>query len=178
MKPLDRNKELSNLIESHRNISSAADFRRLLKAGGYDSKVTWTALATSRPHERSANEFANTAPIFVVDDEPGLTELYSIVLEARGYIAKPFNDRVEALLALKSQTPKPALLIMDYLGHPMSTERFMERCRIIHPGLRILLASGFHQLDRRLTSIKADAFIQKPFTAEAFLREVRATMVK
>jgi len=91
-------------------------------------------------------------------------------------VAKSFNDRVEALAALKVETYKPGLLIMDYLGHPMPTERFMERCRFLHPMLRILVASGFNEFDRRSIVIQPDGFIQKPFTAKAFLQEVRATL--
>jgi CheY-like chemotaxis protein len=175
MKPLDTKEELSDLIEPHRNISSRANLRRLLKAGRDQSRVRWLAPQT-RPEASSADGIAATGPIYIVDDEPQLTELYTIVLEAGGYVAKPFNDRVEALAALKGETDKPNLLIMDYLGHPMPTERFMERCRFVRPTLRILLASGFNELDRRLSSVKPDGFIQKPFTADAFLREVRATL--
>jgi CheY-like chemotaxis protein len=173
MKRLGPKREFSNLIDQYRHISAGADVQQLLKAGPDKG-------GSPRPDSeaKSADRMGLPAPIYLVDDEPRLTELYSIVLEAAGYVAKPFNDRIEALTALKTETPKPGLLIMDYLGHPMPTERFIERCRILHPRLRVLLASGFNELDRRLASVRAEGFIQKPFTADAFLREVRATMTK
>jgi DNA-binding NtrC family response regulator len=126
--------------------------------------------------ERCTDAPANAAPVYIVDNEPELTELYSIVLESAGYVAKAFNDRIEALSALKIETLKPGLLIMDYLGHPLPTERFMERCRFLHPKLRILVATGFNEFERRLVCVQPDGFIQKPFTAKAFLQEVRATL--
>jgi len=172
---LDRKNELSDLIEPHRNVSSCADFRRLLKEGRNQNKVCWSA-PQAIPEEKFADAPTEALPIYIVDDEPQLTELYSIVLESAGYVAKSFNDRVEALAALKVETYKPGLLIMDYLGHPMPTERFMERCRFLHPMLRILVASGFNEFDRRSIVIQPDGFIQKPFTAKAFLQEVRATL--
>jgi DNA-binding NtrC family response regulator len=137
--------------------------------------VCWSA-SQPTPEERSAAAPADAAPIYIVDNEPQLTELYSIVLESAGYVAKAFNDRIEALSALKTETPKPGLLIMDYLGHPMPTERFMERCRFLYPKLRILVATGFNEFDRRPGCVQPDGVIQKPFTAKAFLQEVRATL--
>lgn len=117
-----------------------------------------------------------TALIYVVDDEPRLTELYTIILEAKGYFVRSFGNRTEALAELKGTTRKPDLLIMDYLGHAMSTDRFMQHCVQAHPGLRILVASGISQMDARFSHVKPDGFLQKPFTAEEFLREVEAAM--
>jgi CheY-like chemotaxis protein len=34
--------------------------------------------------------------IYAVDDVPELTELYTTLLEAAGYIVRAFNDRAEA----------------------------------------------------------------------------------
>ena len=39
--------------------------------------------------------------IYVVDDEPGLTNLYTIILESRGYVVRAFSSRIEALAQLK-----------------------------------------------------------------------------
>ena len=35
--------------------------------------------------------------IYAVDDQPQITELYSIILQMAGYQVKTFNDRVAAL---------------------------------------------------------------------------------
>src|SRR5580765_3446636 len=53
--------------------------------------------------------------IYAVDDVPDLTELYTTFLEATGHIVRAFNDRSEALAALKADRTKPDLLITDYL---------------------------------------------------------------
>src|SRR5262245_42696313 len=106
MKPLVRKRELSDLIEPHRNISSRADLRRVVKESHNQAAVCWSE-PESTPEERSTHAPANAAPIYVVDNEPQLTELYSIVLESAGYVAKAFNDRIEALSALKTDVPKP-----------------------------------------------------------------------
>jgi CheY-like chemotaxis protein len=119
---------------------------------------------------------AGIASIYVVDDEEGLTDLYTIVLQATGYRVRAFNHRAEALAALTAEERKPDLLVTDYCGASMPIDQFMERCLAVHPALRILMASGLSQADVHFFHTRPDRFIQKPFTPEGFLREVRATL--
>jgi DNA-binding response OmpR family regulator len=130
-------------------------------------------------HEASAfaPEIAEPPVIYVVDDEPLLTELYTIFLKSAGYLVKAFTDRVEALGALEGERRKPDLLVTDYFGSSMLADGFMRRCLIVHPNLRILMASGLSQADVHFFSIRPNRFIQKPFNAEEFLREVKAALV-
>jgi len=114
--------------------------------------------------------------IYAVDDAPELTELYTILLEATGYIVRAFNDRAKALIALKAERAKPDLLITDCVGPSMSLDRFLECCLVAYPSLRILMVSGYSQTDVRFPQPGSDRFIQKPFTIEEFLRRVRATL--
>lgn len=114
--------------------------------------------------------------IYAVDDEPGLLDLYTILLEAHDYVVRTFDNRVHALAELKGGRRKPDLLIMDYFGHAISVDGFMQHCLRAHPGLRILVASGFSQLDARFACVRPDRFIQKPFTADEFLQEVKAVL--
>ena len=55
----------------------------------------------------SASQTAERRSIYVVDDAPCLTKLYATLLEATGYISRTFNDRAEALAALKADRKKP-----------------------------------------------------------------------
>lgn len=114
--------------------------------------------------------------IYAVDDEPGVLDLYTILLEAHDYVVRTFDNRVHALAELKGGRRKPDLLIMDYFGHAMSVDGFMQQCLLAHPTLRILVASGFSQLDARFTYVRPDRFIQKPFTGDEFLQEVKAAL--
>ena len=109
----------------------------------------------------------------MVDDAPCLTKLYATLLEATGYISRTFNDRAEALAALKADRKKPDLLITDYRGLSMSVNQFMHQCLVVHPALRILMASGFSQTDLRFSQATPDRFIQKPFTTDALAKVIR-----
>jgi len=131
---------------------------------------------TENPLSAIAAENEEPFLVYVVDDEPGLTDLYTVILEVRGYLVRAFNSRIEALAQLKGDRRKPDLLITDYFAHAMSVDAFMRRCLLAHPNLRILVASGFCPIDARFLYIKPDRFIQKPFTAEEFLQEVEAAL--
>jgi CheY-like chemotaxis protein len=119
-----------------------------------------------------------TLSIYAVDDQRYLTDLYARILEHSGLRIRTFNDRAEALSALKAESQKPALLITDYLGFPMPADEFMQACREVHPWLRILMASGFDQGDMRLSRVKPDRFIRKPFSPEEFRHEVSAVLAE
>ena len=121
-------------------------------------------------------ETMESALVYVVDDEPRLLDLYTIILEANGYAVRAFSNRIEALAELKGAVRKPDLLIMDYLGHTLAVDEFMKYCLRAHPGLRIVVASGFSQVDARFSGVRPDRYLQKPFTAEEFLREAEAAL--
>ena len=114
--------------------------------------------------------------IYVVDDVPCLTQLYVQLLEGTGCLVKTFNDRAEALAVLKADQKKPELLITDYGGHSMPAELFMHQCLAVHPRLRILMASGFSELDVRFSQVRPYRFIRKPFTPEEFRQEIKAAL--
>ena len=114
--------------------------------------------------------------IYAVDDMPDLTELYTTLLEATGCIVRAFNDRADALAALKADWTKPDLLITDYLGLSMPVDKFMCHCLAVHPTLRILMASGFSQTVVRFSQAGPDRFLQKPFTPEELRQEVMAAL--
>jgi CheY-like chemotaxis protein len=126
----------------------------------------------------SALQTTEAASIYVVDDLPDLTEWYTTLLEATGYIVRAFNDRTEALAALQADRTKPDLLITDYLGLGLSmrVDQFIHHCLVVHPTLRILMASGCSQTDMRFSQARPDRFIEKPFTPEEFRQAVRAAL--
>ena len=119
---------------------------------------------------------AVTSSIYVVDDAPFLTELYTTLLGASGYKVRAFNDRAEALAALKADWKKPDLLITDYRGLSMPVDQFLHQCLLVYPALRILMISGFKRGDLRFSRAKPDRFMEKPFTPEELQREIKAIL--
>jgi DNA-binding NtrC family response regulator len=124
----------------------------------------------------SASRTTAAPLIYAVDDAPDLTGLYAALLGATGYIVRAFNDRAEALAALKEARTKPALLITDYRGLSIPIDQFMCHCLAVHPALRILMASGYSHADVGFSQATPDRFIQKPFTPEELQQEVKAAL--
>jgi DNA-binding NtrC family response regulator len=129
-----------------------------------------------RTSHHSTTRWAGGALIYLVDDEQGLTALYSLFLKGAGHRVRIFNCRADALAGLKADSEKPDLLITDCLGDTMPIHLFMQRCRMAHPALRILMASGLSEDEVRSYCLRPDRFLRKPFTADRFVREVSAAL--
>ena len=114
--------------------------------------------------------------IYIVDDMPCLTQLYALLLEGTGCLVKTFVNRAEVLAVLMADQKKPDLLITDYRGHSMPPEHFLNQCLAVHPALRILMASGYSEIDTRFFQIGPCRFIQKPFTPDEFREAIRAAL--
>jgi len=126
-----------------------------------------------QPADKSPPE---AALIYLVDDDEGLTDLYTIFLKGTGYVVRAFNSRTEVLEALRVEDEMPDLLIMDYVGHAMPPNWFIHHCLLVEPTLRILIASGLCHGDFLCPEARPLRFLQKPFTARKFLEEVKAAL--
>jgi CheY-like chemotaxis protein len=112
--------------------------------------------------------------IFVVDDEPMLLELASVILEPLGYSIKAFRDPQLALDAFASAKPPPALVITDYAMHSMNGLTLMNACRKIQPAQKVMLVSGtVDESVFRHAHSKPDRFLAKPYQAKQLLEMVR-----
>jgi CheY-like chemotaxis protein len=115
--------------------------------------------------------------IYVVDDEPMLLELASVILEPLGYTVKTFGAAESALEAFKSEKPPPALIITDYMMHEMTGLELVEACRQIRPRQKTLLVSGtvseevFHDVAE-----KPDRYLAKPYKAQQLIDAVEAML--
>lgn len=131
------------------------------------------------PESEAANpELLHTKPlVYVVDDEPMLLELASVILEPLGYQVVTFRDPEAALEAFTHGRPRPDLLITDYAMHHLNGMELIQECRRIEPSQKILLLSGtvgpeiFHQ-----ASCQPNRFLAKPYQAGQLVDLVRAVL--
>jgi len=109
----------------------------------------------------------NSGPlIYVVDDEPMLLELATVILEPEGYKVQAFRDPELALKTFGTTKNRPALLITDYAMHTMNGMQLVEAFRRIEPEQKILLVSGTVAEDIfRDSAAKPDKFLAKPYQA-------------
>lgn len=115
--------------------------------------------------------------IYVVDDEPMLLELATIVLEPLGYQVRTFRDPEEALQAFTDAEPQPALVITDYAMHNLNGMDLVTQCKKLRPEQKVVLVSGtVGQEVFEDSLVKPDRFLAKPYQAKQ-LRETVSELV-
>ena len=115
--------------------------------------------------------------IYIVDDEPMVLELASVILEPLGYTIATFRAPEKALQAFRAAEFPPVLLITDYAMHAMNGLDLIAACRQIRPEQKVLLVSGtVGQEIYRDGPVKPDRFLAKPFQSKQLAEAVAATM--
>jgi two-component system alkaline phosphatase synthesis response regulator PhoP len=120
--------------------------------------------------------------IFVVDDEEDTVELARMVLEYEGYQVFSASNGEEAIEFLKSSTKKPNLVLLDIL---MPKLNGLEVCRWIKNNDQLnkvpvlLFTAKVGQKDKIAgEEAGADAYINKPFSADDLISLIKAHLKK
>lgn len=120
--------------------------------------------------------------ILVVDDEEDTVELARMVLEYEGYRVFSASNGEEAIQFLDSNSEKPDLVLLDVL---MPKVNGLEVCKWIkeHPQLKnipvLLFTAKVGRKDRIAgEEAGADAYINKPFSADDLLNLIRTHLEK
>ena len=117
--------------------------------------------------------------VFVVDDEPMLLELASMIVEPLGFRVRTFRDPVTALREYSLAQPLPALVITDFAMHQMNGMDLIRDCRRINPGQKVLLVSGTVDATiYRESPQKPDAFLAKPYQTQELIDAVKTLASK
>ena len=113
--------------------------------------------------------------IYVVDDEPMLLELATVVLEPLGYRVESFRDPETALRSFAAARVRPALIITDYAMHSMNGLELVAACRSLQPNQKVLLLSGtVDEQTYENERVKPDRFLGKPYQAKQLIEAVKA----
>ncbi len=113
--------------------------------------------------------------IFVVDDEPMLLELATVILEPLGYSIRTFRDPDAAIQSFAAAKPPPALIITDYAMHTRNGMDLIHECRNIQPTQKIILVSGTVTSEVfRHDPVKPDCFLVKPYHSKQLVDAVES----
>jgi CheY-like chemotaxis protein len=130
--------------------------------------------ARNHPRHNGKNE---KPLIFVVDDEPMLLELASVILQPLGYALKTFRDPDSAVKSFARADPPPALIITDYAMHTMNGMDLINECRRLKPQQKIILVSGTVNQDvYRHSPIKPDLFLAKPYHPKQLVDAIESVL--
>lgn len=116
--------------------------------------------------------------ILLVEDEAAVRSLVKRILSQKGYRVLEAADGALALRLAAGHVGEIDLVLTDVAMPNLGGRGMVEELRELSPGIRILFMSGipredvFH--DRAVAS--RTPYLQKPFTSETILSEVRAAL--
>ncbi len=102
---------------------------------------------------RKRVDLSSKYKIMVVDDEEGIIDSLSVILNRSGYTCTGFIDPMEAVERLRIEHYD--LLILDYLMNPIHGDKVVEILREFDKEIYILLLTGHKDIAPPLETIKA-----------------------
>jgi PAS domain S-box-containing protein len=122
----------------------------------------------------------NTASetVLLVEDEVGVRQLSKRILDNAGYCVLEASNGDDAERVFAHHADAIDLIVTDVIMPGCGGPELLDRLKLQAPGLRVLYMSGYTEqtaahhagIDRGLP------FVQKPFTAEEFVRQVREAL--
>jgi len=147
-------------------------------------------LLAESPEAQAAPEASAGAPVvrgnhsgptlLLVEDEASVRAIAREMLVASGFSVLEAATGPEGLAVAQRATQPIDLLITDVVLPGMSGAELADRLRAERPALRVLFTSGHSDeaIGRLGVSRTDPAFLQKPFTFEAFVDKVRGVLAR
>ncbi|HXX62267.1 MAG TPA: PAS domain S-box protein [Bacteroidota bacterium] len=131
------------------------------------------------PLEKERQEApGGTESILIIEDEPEISELLRMTLQAKGYSVLSATDGTEALDLFKSHHDTIDLVISDVGLPSMSGDQLFFAIKKLNPHVKAILASGYIEPDLKAEAMRSGvrAFLQKPYGSAAVLQVVRQVL--
>jgi FixJ family two-component response regulator len=115
----------------------------------------------------------NSDSIFIVDDDPGVRQLLSVLFSREGFVVVGFADGASLLAALRTQTP--ACIILDVYLPGKSGLDILKELNARGYTAPVFIISGKGDIPMAVEAIKNGAldFIEKPFRGSDVVARVR-----
>lgn len=119
-----------------------------------------------------------TETVLIVDDEESVRSSIRRILAKCGYSTIEARDGAEALEMFAQQADTIDLVITDVVMPGLGGRGLAEALLKIRPGLKMIFMSGYTEDAATQQGVLApgSAFIEKPFTLQAFAKSVRDTL--
>jgi len=132
---------------------------------------------TEQGGRRRTDEAHGWETVLLVEDEDAVRALAREVLRRHGYVVLEARHGVDALRVAERHTDDIHLMVTDVVMPHMSGRDLVESLSTVRPAMKVLFMSGYtdHAVMHRDVT-PGSAFIQKPFTPEAFARKVRTVL--
>ncbi len=116
--------------------------------------------------------------VLIVDDEAAIREVVGAVLEDEGYRPRGASNSDEALREIDRRPPGLVLLDIWLEGSALDGVQILERVKVQHPELPVIMFSGHGTIETAVAAIKKGAydFIEKPFKSDRLLLAIQRAM--
>jgi two-component system, cell cycle sensor histidine kinase and response regulator CckA len=117
---------------------------------------------------REARRMVRSGTVLLVEDEHAVRTAVRRMLERTGYQVLEAEDAAAGIRIAEDRAGTIDIVVTDLMMPGMSGSEFASKLAEMHPGLRVVLTSGYTDdaVLRRGLLGAAHAFLQKPFTSE------------
>ncbi len=116
--------------------------------------------------------------ILVVDDDPLLLRMTEIVLDGLGYRVLLASSGRHALDRVEQEQGSLDLMVLDLRMPDMDGMTVLREARKRHPGLRVLLVTGYasDNVLQTLQEVGAVGVLEKPYDVDTFAEAVQKAL--
>jgi PAS domain S-box-containing protein len=117
--------------------------------------------------------------ILLVEDEPMILEMTTVMLELQGYTVLPANSAGEAISLAREYADEIHLLLTDVVMPEMNGRDLARNLLPLYPHLKCLFMSGYtaNVIAHHGVLDEGVQFLQKPFTMQDLAAKIRAVLV-
>jgi len=117
--------------------------------------------------------------ILLVEDEPMILEMTTVMLELQGYTVLPANSAGEAISLAQEYADEIHLLLTDVVMPEMNGRDLARNLLPLYPHLKRLFMSGYtaNVIAHHGVLDEGVHFLQKPFTMQDLAAKIRAVLV-
>ncbi|SHK98820.1 amino acid-binding domain sensor hybrid histidine kinase [Desulfatibacillum alkenivorans DSM 16219] len=136
--------------------------------------------AVPEPEPAPALPEGGTERVLMVDDEPQIIEMNTLMLEKFGYQVTSFTDSREAFKRFLESPGDFDLIITDMAMPNLSGDILAQKARTVRPDIPIIICTGFSEKIKKLRELDLGAvtYLRKPISMNELAAEVKKSLQK
>lgn len=155
-------------IRVYSEVGKGTTFKVLFPA---ISQTPTHLLSTATTHEQPAQP----GFILIIDDEQSVRETAADILQEEGFGVLSTGDGQSGLEMYREKMADILLVLLDLSMPGISGEETFRQLRQLNPDVRVILSSGYNQIEatRRFIGKGLAGFLQKPYNARQLVSEIK-----